>query len=132
MFRRGKAGDQVSGFIGKGVSIAGKLSFDGVVRIDGRFDGEIDADGTLIVGEEAVIEAKIRVDSTLISGEVRGNVEAVTKVELLRPGRLYGNVKTANLIVGEGAIFKGNSEMGGTGEADNIAPLSGGKGREAV
>lgn len=109
-----KKGDlQMNGFIGKGITITGKLGFEGSVRIDGNFNGEIDAiNGTLIVGEGADIEAKIKVDTAIISGELRGMIEAKAKVELRAPGRMYGNIKTPNLVIGEGVIFEGTCEMG--------------------
>ena len=113
MFGMGKkkADGHINGFIGKGVNISGKLSFDGVVRIDGRFEGEIDATGTLIVGTDAVIEAKIKVATALVSGEIRGDIEAASKVELVSPGKFYGNIKTNKIIIGEGSLFEGKCEM---------------------
>jgi len=109
-----KKGDiQMNGFIGKDVTITGKLGFEGSVRIDGKFNGEVDAiNGTLIVGEGALIEAKAIVDTAIISGEFRGEIEGKSKIELRGPGKLFGNIKTINLIIGEGVIFEGTCEMG--------------------
>ncbi len=104
---------QLRGFIGKGVSLTGKMSFEGELRIDGKFSGEIDGTGTLIIGEDAMVEAKIRVDTTLISGEVHGEIEATKKVEIMAPGRMYGDIKTPSLIIADGSIFEGNCVMGG-------------------
>lgn len=123
MFGMGKkkADGHINGFIGKGVNISGKLSFDGVVRIDGRFEGEIDATGALIVGADAVIEAKIKVATALVSGEIRGDIEAASKVELVFPGKVYGNIKTNKLIIGEGSLFEGKCEMSGAKDTPNSA-----------
>lgn len=109
-----KRGDsQMNGFIGAGVTITGKLGFEGSVRIDGKFNGEIDAiNGTLLVGEGAAIEAKAVVDTAIISGEFRGDIEGKSRIELKGPGKLFGNIKTTNLIIGEGVIFEGTCEMG--------------------
>ncbi|MEE8185430.1 MAG: polymer-forming cytoskeletal protein [Thermodesulfobacteriota bacterium] len=115
---------QVNGFIGKDLSITGKMRFDGLVRIDGKFNGDIDSSsGTLIIGDEAVVDANIKVDTTLITGEVKGEIEATSKIELRKPCKLYGNIKTPNLIIGEGVIFEGNCEMGDLKEAVVVAPL---------
>lgn len=113
MFGRGKRMDtQINGFIGKGVTLNGKLGFEGTVRIDGSFEGEIDAGGILIVGEEGKIQARIKVDTAIISGEVRGDLEAATRVELKAPSRVYGNIKTPSLVIGDGVLFCGTSIMG--------------------
>ncbi|MEE9591677.1 MAG: polymer-forming cytoskeletal protein [Thermodesulfobacteriota bacterium] len=114
---------QVNGFIGKDLSITGKMRFDGLVRIDGKFNGDIDSSGTLIIGDEAVVDANIKVDTTLITGEVKGEIEATSKIELRKPCKLYGNIKTPNLIIGEGVIFEGNCEMGDLKEAVVVTPL---------
>lgn len=115
-----KRGDstQMNGFIGKGVTITGKLSFEGSVRVDGGFNGEIDAmSGTLIVGEGAVMEGKVHVDIAVVSGEFRGEIEGKSRIELRAPAKMYGNIKTTNLIIGEGVIFEGTCEMGGERKA---------------
>ena len=106
----------MTGFIGKGVSIDGRMSFDGSVRIDGDFKGEIDAEGFLIIGEGAVIEAVITVGSAIISGEIKGDIEAKTKVELKSPAHIYGNIKTQNIVIEEGVIFEGTCIMKSKGE----------------
>ncbi|MEK7841135.1 MAG: polymer-forming cytoskeletal protein [Deltaproteobacteria bacterium] len=109
-----KKGDMpMNGFIGKDVFITGKLGFEGSVRIDGKFNGEIDAiNGTIIIGEGALIEAKVVVDTAIISGEFRGDIEGKSRVELKVPGKLFGNIRTTNLVIGEGVIFEGTCEMG--------------------
>jgi len=103
---------QINGFIGKGVVLNGKLGFEGTMRIDGSFEGEIDAGGILIVGDEGKVWAKVKVDTAIISGEVRGDVEAATRVELRAPGRIYGNIKAPKLVVDDGVIFHGTSIVG--------------------
>lgn len=104
---------QMNGFIGKGVTITGKLEFEGAVRIDGNFNGEVNAaNGTLIVGDSALLEAKVVVDTAVISGEFKGDIEGKSRIELRAPGKLFGNIRTTNLIIGEGVIFEGTCEMG--------------------
>jgi len=98
-------------FIGKGSEFVGKLTFEGTVRIDGKIDGEIFSKGTLIVGPEAEVKAKIHVDTVYISGLVRGNISAAKKIVMKAPGRLYGNIQTPTLVVEEGVIFEGNCKM---------------------
>ncbi len=103
--------EEVTGFIGKGMEVEGKVSFEGTVRVDGKFKGEIRSNGMLHVGEGALVEAELNVDKAVISGEVRGTINAVSRVELKAPGKVFGDVKTPTLIVGEGVIFEGNCVM---------------------
>lgn len=112
-YSKDKKGDEkIIGIIGKGVSLSGKLNFQGTVRIDGEFEGEIDGDGTLIVGEEANIKTEAKVGSILIRGNVSGSIEAQTKIDIQSPGKVFGDIKTSKLVIGEGAIFKGSCMMG--------------------
>lgn len=106
-----KKGGDVVGFIGKGVVIQGKLSFDDTVRIDGTFKGEISAAGTLVVGDGGFVEGDLKVGAAIITGDVKGTLEASSRVELRSPGRMLGEIRTPNLIIGEGVIFEGSCVM---------------------
>jgi len=106
---RGEA--DVVGYVGKGMLIEGKLSFDSTVRIDGGFKGEICARGTLVVGEGGLVEAEVKVDTIIVTGEVHGLIVATKRVELQAPGKIIGEVRTPNLIIGEGGILEGNCTM---------------------
>lgn len=99
------------GFIGKGMVVEGHLSFSETVRIDGTFKGEINATGTLVVGEGGQVEGQVRVGSAVVTGEIRGTLSATTRVELKSPGRMLGEMHTPNLIIGDGAIFEGTCHM---------------------
>jgi cytoskeletal protein CcmA (bactofilin family) len=102
--------DQINAFLGKDTEFEGKLSFTGAVRMDCRFKGEILSGGTLIVGESAVIESDVRVSHMVISGEVRGNIEA-DRVEIRAPGKVIGNIRSPVLVIEEGVIFDGSCQM---------------------
>jgi len=70
-----KTKDEINAFLGRGTEFEGKFSFTGAVRVDGKISGEIFSNGTLIVGESAVINAQIHVADIIISGEVHGDIE---------------------------------------------------------
>jgi len=101
----------VKAILGKGSEFEGKLRFEGTVRIDGKFRGEVHSEGTLIVGDAAQIEGDVFVNSAIISGELRGNVKAKTRVELHTPAKLFGNVETPALVIQEGVMFDGHCQM---------------------
>ena len=103
--------DEINAFLGKNTEFEGQLSFEGAVRVDGHFKGEISSDGTLIVGETAVIESEVRVSHIIISGEVRGNILAGKKIEIHAPGKVFGNISAPTVVMDEGVIFQGNCTM---------------------
>src|SRR5213080_286651 len=69
-------------FVGKGVEFKGTISYSGTVRIDGYLDGEIHTDGVLLIGEEAVIQAKITAGTIVSKGKITGDVVAKECVKL--------------------------------------------------
>lgn len=125
-FRSSKPSKNISAFIGLGTEFEGKLMFDGVIRLDGDFSGEIISEGTLVIGETAYVKAEINVDTVIVSGEVHGNIRAKNRVEFHAPAKCYGNIASPVLIIDEGVIFKGNCEMLDSDEsedADNMITL---------
>jgi cytoskeletal protein CcmA (bactofilin family) len=103
--------DEINAFLGKNTEFEGRLSFEGAVRIDGHFKGEISSEGTLIVGETAVIESEVRVSHIIISGEMRGNILASKKIEIHAPGKVYGNICAPAVVMDEGVVFEGTCTM---------------------
>jgi cytoskeletal protein CcmA (bactofilin family) len=106
-----KKGVDVVGLIGNGMTVEGKLSFNDTVKIDGNFTGEIQSSGTLVVGESGYVKGQIKVGHAIITGEVKGTLEATTRVELKSPAKLFGDILTPNLIIGDGVVFEGNCIM---------------------
>ena len=106
-----KIQDQIKGFLGADTEFEGKFSFTGTVRIDGRFKGDILAEGTLIVGEAAIVEAEIRAFQIIINGEIRGNIVAESVIEIHAPAKVFGNINAPSIIIQQGAVFEGNCIM---------------------
>ncbi|MBE9531444.1 MAG: polymer-forming cytoskeletal protein [Proteobacteria bacterium] len=104
---------QVNGFIGKGMSMEGKLSFEGTVTVEGHFTGNVVSGGIFIVGDGGVVDGDINVDSVVVHGEVKGSINAKSRVELNKPGKVRGDIFTPNLIIEEGVLFEGNCNMSG-------------------
>ena len=102
----------LTAFIDQGSEFTGKLSFKDTVRIDGRFEGEIDSKNTLIVGESGSVHAEIHSEVVVVLGEVKGDIVANQQVTLHKSARVVGNLWTRALVVEEGAEFTGKIEMG--------------------
>ncbi len=103
----------ISAFIDQGSEFSGKLSFRDTVRIDGCFDGEIASENTLIVGESGRVQATIKSQLVIVSGEVRGDITAPGQVTLHKTARVSGNIETARLLIEDGALFNGQVKMHG-------------------
>ncbi len=116
----------INAFLGRETEFEGKLSFKGAVRIDGHFTGEIFTEGTLIVGESAVITSDIHVSHIIISGEIRGNIVANDRIVIHAPGKVFGNIQSPAVVMEEGVIFEGNCRMhkGDKSEDKKLAVVS--------
>ena len=101
----------ISAFVGKGVEFKGTISYSGTVRIDGYLDGEIHTDGILLIGEEAVIQAKITAGTIVCKGKITGDVVAKECVKLRAPAVMNGSIKTPVLSMEDGVLFNGALEM---------------------
>jgi len=105
--------DKVDTIIGKETEFKGTLQSVGVLRVDGRLEGELIHRGDLVVGATGHVAANIRARHVTIAGEVKGNVEAEGKLEIVTTGRLTGDIKVARLVIHEGAVFNGVSHIRG-------------------
>ncbi len=108
--------------LGPGISIKGFLTGKGGVRIEGVFEGKIDIEGILVVGEQGkVVSEEIRAPSVVAGGTVQANIIA-DKVQVTRSGRVYGDVTTSNLSTEEGGFLKGTIRMPEAGETPEAKP----------
>jgi cytoskeletal protein CcmA (bactofilin family) len=104
-------GSDLNALLGRGSEFDGKLTFEGTVRIDGRFTGSIVTGDTLVVGEGAQVSAEITCGTLIVHGSVTGNVKASASVELHPPARMTGNIETGALTVAKGVAFNGQCKM---------------------
>ncbi|MBK5280652.1 MAG: polymer-forming cytoskeletal protein [Nitrospiraceae bacterium] len=104
------AGD-ICAFVGKGVEFKGTISYSGTVKIDGYLDGEIHTDGVLLIGEEAIIQAKITAGTIVCKGKITGDVVAKECVKLRAPAVINGSVKAPVVSMEDGVLFNGALEM---------------------
>lgn len=103
--------EEISGIINQGCRFEGHLSFTGTFRIAGELKGTIFTNDTLIISEEAVVHADIDAKVVILSGIVKGNINAKARVEMKKPGRFEGTVTSPSLIVEEGVIFHGETKV---------------------
>lgn len=103
---------EITALLGRGTHFDGKLRFDGVVRIDGSFSGEIRSEDTLIVGEGAEIRANVTVATVIVrGGTVIGDIRAKVAVEVHAPAKVVGNIHSPSLFIDRGVAFEGTCRM---------------------
>ena len=107
---------ELNALLGKGSQFEGKLIFEGTVRIDGKFSGEIISTDQLIVGEGAEVKANVKVGTMTCLGDYQGDATASKAIELKAPAKVRGNLTTAAIVIERGVFFDGTCKMdtGGT------------------
>src|SRR5271156_6207672 len=111
---------EITALLGRGTRFEGKLYFEGRVRIDGVFAGEIKSDDTLIIGDGAEVSAEIDVATVIVKGgSVHGNVRAKTSIEIHAPAKLVGNIHSPSVFIDRGVEFQGSCRMDPIPEPDD-------------
>jgi cytoskeletal protein CcmA (bactofilin family) len=123
---------EVHTLLGRGSEFEGKLTFEGQVRIDGKFGGQIFTKDTIIIGDGARVTAEISAGTVVVHGMVEGNIKATHAIELHKPGRVKGNLEAPSVSMDPGVAFDGNCKTGagaGTGAAapEPAAAAAGGR-----
>ena len=117
-------GSDLNALLGRGSEFDGKLTFEGTVRIDGKFTGTIVSNDVLVVGEGAKIAAEITCGTIIVHGEITGNIKARNTVELHHPAKVRGNVETPVLMVEKGVMFEGQTKMEGVEKPAAPRPMA--------
>jgi cytoskeletal protein CcmA (bactofilin family) len=114
---------EITALLGRGTQFEGKLHFEGRVRIDGVFKGEIRSEDTLIIGDGAEVHAEIDVATVIVrGGVVHGNVRAKVAIEIHAPGKLVGNIHSPSVFIDRGVEFQGSCRMDAVDPNASLAP----------
>ena len=97
--------------VGTGARLEGNVVSAGNLRIDGQVKGQINADGDVVLSPQSQVEADIRSQNVSVAGRFKGNILVKGKAHLARGGRIDGNITSKTLVVEEGGIFHGQSNM---------------------
>ncbi len=99
-------------FLGGGTIIEGTIRSDNSVRVDGIIKGKLICKNTLTVGLNGEIEGEIEAKNAIIGGKIKGKIKIAEKLVLESKSILIGELKASKLIIDEGAVFEGLSDMG--------------------
>ena len=110
---------ELNALLGRGTSYDGKLHFEGRIRIEGRFHGEIRGDDILVIGEGAEVEGQIEVGVCIVmGGKVQANIRAHKAIELHVPAVVRGDLHAPAIFIDRGVQFEGNCRMAPLGAED--------------
>jgi cytoskeletal protein CcmA (bactofilin family) len=104
---------EITALLGRGTHFEGKLHFEGRVRIDGSFKGEIHGDDALVIGDGAEVVANIEAGMVIVKGgSIEGNVRAAHSIELYVPARATGTLHAPEVHIEKGVQFSGTCTIG--------------------
>jgi cytoskeletal protein CcmA (bactofilin family) len=110
--------------LGANTTVKGEILGDEDVVIEGTVEGQIRIGRELRIGQGGKVRATVSAQSVVVSGEMQGDCEAHTRVEIQSTGRLIGNIRAPKIVIAEGAVFRGNSDMSGRGDRKDRAANS--------
>ncbi|MGH8031496.1 MAG: bactofilin family protein [Luteimonas sp.] len=113
------------------LTIEGKIEGSGHVRIAGKFKGDVNVQGDLTIEHGAKLNGGVRANRVIVAGELEGNIDSASRVELLDNGVLSGDLKAGSLTVAAGSKIRGHIECGW--EAKDLTKANGnGRGKSDV
>ncbi len=101
--------NKIENVLGPSSAGRGDLKAEGGIRIDGTFEGTVESQGNVIIGEEARVVADVSGFNITIAGTVEGEVKAIGRLEILATGRVSGDVQADSFLIEEGGVFHGQS-----------------------
>lgn len=97
--------------IGETMRIKGEVFSKEDLQIDGEVQGKLESESRLTVGPKGKADASIKAAEVVVGGMIKGNVEAVQRIVLRKGANLVGDVKTAGIVIEDGAYFKGGIDI---------------------
>ena len=94
------------------LTIEGKIEGSGHVRLVGKFKGDVQVEGDLTIEKGAKVTGSVRAGTVIVGGELEGNIESASRVELLESGMINGDVKAGSLTVAAGSRMRGQADFG--------------------
>jgi cytoskeletal protein CcmA (bactofilin family) len=117
--------DRIEVTIGPTANITGDLECDGIVRIEGIYQGSIKTASNVIISEKARVDAHIEAQNVSVSGQVKGSIVAKSRLEILSTGRVWADATVTSFLLDDGGKLHGGLKMFGTGpepESFDVSP----------
>ncbi len=109
--------DRIEVTLGPTTSMNGDLECDGIVKIEGVYQGSIKTVSNVIISESARVDAHIEAQNVSVSGQVKGSIVAQGRLEILSTGRVWADATVTSFLLDDGGKLHGGLKMFGTGPA---------------
>jgi cytoskeletal protein CcmA (bactofilin family) len=116
-------GSNTKNTLASDVEIKGNLKFTGELTFEGKLDGEIQTEGTLNLGDTAVVNGNITASTVVVRGKINGNITAKDKIDIKTKTELFGDIRASKLVIEEGVTFVGKTEVNPNKTAPTAAPV---------
>lgn len=93
------------------MAIKGEIHSKEELYVDGEVDGKLELQHRLTVGPSGKIRAAVKAKEVVILGSINGNVQASDKIVIKKSGSLVGDIRTAGIVIDDGAYFKGSIDI---------------------
>jgi len=110
--------DAHNSIIGEGSIFEGQFYIAGSIRIDGKFEGEIKTDDTLVVGETGKVKTNIHANNVMLAGTLIGDIHARNEVRLSESGKMLGDINAPVVHLSKGVVMKGNININAGNKKD--------------
>ena len=104
------------------VEIKGNVKFAGELTLEGKLEGEVNSDGTLIIGETGTVNGNVSAGTVSVRGKINGNITARDKIEIKSKAEVFGDIRSAKLAIEEGVTFVGKTEVNPNKLAPTASP----------
>jgi cytoskeletal protein CcmA (bactofilin family) len=101
---------------GQSMKIVGEVTSDEELYLDGDLDGKLNLSNRLTIGPNSKVNANIKAQEIVVFGTIKGNVESETRVSLRTGASIVGDIKTAGIVIEDGAYFKGGIDISKNGD----------------
>jgi cytoskeletal protein CcmA (bactofilin family) len=108
-----QADEELESTIGEQTTVDGSFKSENSIRVRGSVQGEIESSRSIVVDNQANVNAKVTAQAVTVAGQVNGQIHCSGRVEILPSGRVIGEINAGALVMQEGAFFEGNLKMGG-------------------
>jgi cytoskeletal protein CcmA (bactofilin family) len=119
--------DRIEVTIGPTANFKGDLECDGIIKIDGIYQGSIKTASNVIIGESARVDAHIEAQNVSVSGQAKGSIVAKGRLEILAKGRVWADATVSSFLLDDGGKLHGGLKMFGTGpepESFDVPPAA--------
>lgn len=106
-----KTDETIQTIVGLDSFLSGVINTESSIRLEGDFQGEIRSQGSVFIGVKSKVNGNISALRVIVQGEINGDVDVVESIEIMRTGKIIGDIYGKKLIIDEGATFKGDVNM---------------------